>query len=42
LAIIEILKPLVEFITSFIANVGYPGIFVLMILEIRKVREIRG
>jgi membrane protein DedA with SNARE-associated domain len=33
LAIIEILKPLVEFITSFIANLGYPGIFVLMILE---------
>jgi membrane protein DedA with SNARE-associated domain len=33
LAIIEILRPLVEFITSFIANVGYLGIFLLMVLE---------
>jgi membrane protein DedA with SNARE-associated domain len=33
LAIIEILKPLVEFITSLIANLGYPGIFILMIFE---------
>jgi membrane protein DedA with SNARE-associated domain len=33
LAIIEILKPIVEFITSLIANLGYPGIFILMIFE---------
>lgn len=33
MAIIEILRPLVEFITSFIANVGYLGIFLLMVLE---------
>lgn len=33
MAIIEILKPIVEFITSFIANLGYPGIFILMVLE---------
>jgi membrane protein DedA with SNARE-associated domain len=33
LAIIEILKTLVEFITSLIANLGYPGIFILMVLE---------
>jgi membrane protein DedA with SNARE-associated domain len=34
LAIItEILKPIVEAITSLIANLGYPGIFILMILE---------
>lgn len=33
MAIIEILKPLVEFITSLIASLGYPGIFILMILE---------
>ena len=30
---LEILKPLVEFITSFIAHLGYTGIFSLMILE---------
>src|ERR687887_2322688 len=33
MAIIEILKPLVEFITSVISIMGYPGIFFLMILE---------
>ena len=33
MAVIEILKPIVEFITSFIASLGYPGIFILMILE---------
>jgi membrane protein DedA with SNARE-associated domain len=33
LAIIEILRPVVEFITSFITNLGYPGIFLLMVLE---------
>jgi membrane protein DedA with SNARE-associated domain len=33
LAVIEILRPLVEFITSLIATLGYPGIFILMILE---------
>src|ERR671931_514678 len=31
--VIEFLKPLVEFITSFIAQLGYVGIFFLMILE---------
>ena len=31
--VIEFLKPLVEFITSFIAQLGYTGIFFLMILE---------
>jgi membrane protein DedA with SNARE-associated domain len=31
--VIEFLKPLVEFITSFIAQLGYMGIFFLMILE---------
>jgi membrane protein DedA with SNARE-associated domain len=31
--VLEILKPLVEFITSFIAHLGYAGIFSLMILE---------
>jgi membrane protein DedA with SNARE-associated domain len=31
--VLEILKPLVEFITSFIAHLGYTGIFSLMILE---------
>ena len=31
--VLEILKPLVEFITSFIAHLGYSGIFSLMILE---------
>src|ERR671931_510924 len=33
MAIIEILKPLVEFITSVISIMGYPGIFFLMVLE---------
>jgi membrane protein DedA with SNARE-associated domain len=31
--VLEILKPLVEFIISFIAHLGYTGIFSLMILE---------
>ena len=31
--VLEFLKPLVEFITSFIAHLGYTGIFSLMILE---------
>jgi len=31
--VIEFLKPLVEFIMSFIAQLGYTGIFFLMILE---------
>jgi membrane protein DedA with SNARE-associated domain len=31
--VLELLKPLVEFITSFIAQLGYIGIFFLMILE---------
>ena len=31
--VLEILKPLVEFITSLIAHLGYTGIFSLMILE---------
>lgn len=31
--VIELLKPLVEFIMSFIAQLGYTGIFFLMILE---------
>jgi len=29
----EVLKPAIEFITSFIISVGYPGIFILMMLE---------
>jgi membrane protein DedA with SNARE-associated domain len=33
LAVLEILKPLVEIITGFIASLGYSGIFILMILE---------
>src|SRR5919202_2239436 len=33
MALIEILKPLVDFITLFISNLGYPGIFSLMVLE---------
>jgi membrane protein DedA with SNARE-associated domain len=33
MAIIEILRPLVEFITSIISSMSYPGIFFLMILE---------
>jgi membrane protein DedA with SNARE-associated domain len=31
--VLELLKPLIEFITSFIGQVGYGGIFFLMILE---------
>jgi membrane protein DedA with SNARE-associated domain len=31
--VLELLKPLVEFITSFIGQLGYSGIFFLMILE---------
>src|ERR671932_361416 len=31
--VLELLKPLVEFITSFIGQVGYGGIFFLMVLE---------
>src|ERR671930_253035 len=31
--VIEFLKPLVEFITSFIGQLGYTGVFFLMILE---------
>jgi membrane protein DedA with SNARE-associated domain len=33
MAIIEILRPIVEFITSIISTMSYPGIFFLMILE---------
>ena len=33
MAVIEILRPLVEFITSVISSLGYGGIFFLMILE---------
>jgi membrane protein DedA with SNARE-associated domain len=33
MAVIEILRPLVEFITSVISGLGYGGIFFLMILE---------
>ena len=33
MALIEILNPLVQFITSIIAALGYGGIFLLMILE---------
>ncbi len=33
MVLIEILTPLVNFITSFISNIGYLGIFVLMALE---------
>jgi membrane protein DedA with SNARE-associated domain len=33
LAVVEILKPLIEIITGFIGSLGYPGIFILMILE---------
>lgn len=29
----EILKPVIDFVISFISTVGYPGIFLLMILE---------
>ena len=31
--VLELLRPLVEFITSFIAQLGYSGVFFLMILE---------
>ncbi|HEY7570150.1 MAG TPA: DedA family protein [Nitrososphaeraceae archaeon] len=31
--VFEILRPLIEFITSFISSVGYIGIFFLMVLE---------
>jgi membrane protein DedA with SNARE-associated domain len=31
--VIEILKPIVEFITYLISSLGYPGIFILMIFE---------
>jgi membrane protein DedA with SNARE-associated domain len=33
MALIEILNPLVHFITSTVATLGYGGIFLLMILE---------
>src|ERR1051325_2956342 len=33
MALIEILRPLAEFITSVISSLGYGGIFFLMILE---------
>jgi membrane protein DedA with SNARE-associated domain len=33
MAVIEILRPLVEFITSVISSLGYGGIFFLMVLE---------
>jgi membrane protein DedA with SNARE-associated domain len=33
LAIIELLDPIVQFIVSLISNIGYPGIFALMVLE---------
>jgi membrane protein DedA with SNARE-associated domain len=33
MTIIELLKPIVEFITSIISTMSYPGIFFLMILE---------
>ncbi len=29
----EILKPIIDFVISFISGLGYPGIFLLMILE---------
>jgi membrane protein DedA with SNARE-associated domain len=29
----EILKPIIDFVISFISTLGYPGIFLLMILE---------
>lgn len=29
----EILKPIIDFVISFISSLGYPGIFLLMILE---------
>jgi membrane protein DedA with SNARE-associated domain len=31
--VIEILKPIVEFITYLISTLGYPGIFILMVFE---------
>ena len=33
MALIEILRPLIEFITSIISSLGYGGIFFLMVLE---------
>jgi membrane protein DedA with SNARE-associated domain len=33
MALIEILRPLVEFVTSVISSLGYGGIFFLMVLE---------
>ena len=33
MAILEILRPVVEGITQFISILGYPGIFILMTLE---------
>ncbi|MBV9177211.1 MAG: DedA family protein [Nitrososphaeraceae archaeon] len=33
MAVIEILRPLVEFVTSIISSLGYGGIFFLMVLE---------
>ena len=33
LALLEILQPVVAFITSIILSLGYPGIFILMVLE---------
>jgi membrane protein DedA with SNARE-associated domain len=33
MAILEIIRPIVEFITSIISTMSYPGIFFLMILE---------
>lgn len=33
MAIIEILSPIVQFITSLISGLGYGGIFFLMVLE---------
>src|SRR5438105_6941020 len=33
MALLELLQPLVSFITSTISSLGYPGIFALMVLE---------
>ncbi|HEY6883442.1 MAG TPA: hypothetical protein VI278_05330, partial [Nitrososphaeraceae archaeon] len=33
MALIEILRPIIEFITSIILSLGYGGIFFLMVLE---------
>jgi len=32
-ALFEILKPLVDFVTSIISNLGYPGVIFLMVLD---------